>query len=158
MTTNGFYEATQIVEDALRNEGFLTIDFGREDQKELKRQTLFPYANFAPVSNTYATKTVTYTFQLSVYDLIDWDNDFEPTKNDTPTKRKDNLRDVLHDLDLRIRIMLDKLNRGYTQLEYSTTTSVIATPLIFEDKNVEAGYTFNVNITLPSASTTDGIC
>ena len=158
MATNGLYEASQILEDALKNEGFVTVDFGREDNKEVKRQTIFPYANISPLSFTYAPKVVTYTFGLVVYDIVDWDNIYVPQKNQSETKRLDNLIDVLHDLDLRVRIMLDKLNRGFIQLQENRTQNVIATPLLFEDKNTLAGLTLNVDIKLPSASSTDGIC
>ncbi len=121
----GFYNLTTNIEEALLADDFCrTVIYGNIFQVALKKQDLYPLANFVITDGTFSGKIWTFQVELSCADIVDF------SKEDTTDQflGNDNEQDVLNTQLAVITKLLESLNRGDLsddQYQLTGTPSII---------------------------------
>lgn len=105
----GFYNLTTNIEEALLADEFCrTVIYGSAFKVNLKKQSLYPLANFVITDGTFNGKIWTFQVELSCADIVDFN------KEDTEDEflGNDNEQDVLNTQLAVITKLLESLNRG----------------------------------------------
>ena len=142
----GYYNLTTTIEEALKEDAFCrTVIYGNGSKVDLKKQTLFPIANFVITSGVYNNNIWTFTVELSCADIVDISK--EDVVDDF--RGNDNEQDVLNTQLAVINRLLERLNRGDLRDElYQLNGQPSVVPFVGEFENTLAGWTvtFNVDI------------
>lgn len=142
----GFYNLTSTIEEALLADEFCrTVIYGNSSKVDLKKQSLFPVANFIITNGSYNNNIWTFTIELSCADIVDISK--EDVVDDFVGN--DNEQDVLNTQLAVINRLLERLNRGDLRDElYELSGAPNVVPFTGWLENMLAGWTctFDVNI------------
>lgn len=151
MTSTGIYRVNELLHDALKAEGFVTVTFGTESEKDLSKQNIFPYAHLTLTSRDISSSIDTITYEIAILDVVDEGND-DPRESLNQFGLTNNIEDVFHDLGY-------KFNRAYQTFRKDTMNIVDVpdtlsmTPGYAEVQNKLAGYLITLAITIPNTGT-----
>ena len=142
----GFYNLTTTIEESLLQDAFCkTVIYGNGSKIDLKKQTIFPLANFVITNGSLTGNLWTFTVELSCADVVDI------SKSDVTDDflGNDNEQDVLNTQLAVISRLMERLMRGdlyddYYQLSGSPSMQ----PFTGQMEMLLAGWTvtFDVNI------------
>jgi hypothetical protein len=155
----GYYGITDAIRKAFNKAGRIsTITHGDLNIVDLGRQSIYPLAHISPQGAVFDSNTTTYSFSLSVFDIIDFNKEHEDDDGE-PFYGNDNVQDILHDISLTIEMALDDLRRGdmYSEL-YRIADSINGTSFISEGENNLAGWQIQMSVTTTNAAVNDGLC
>ena len=105
----GFYNLTTNIEEALLADDFCrTVIYGNAFKVNLKKQGLYPLANFVITDGLFLGKVWNFTVELSCADIVDF------SKEDTEDEfvGNDNEQDVLNTQLAVITKLVESLKRG----------------------------------------------
>lgn len=148
----GVYRVDKILTDALKGEGFNTVTFGDNNEADIQKQNIYPYAHLTLTSNVQTTQIETFTYEITILDLVD-SNSFDPRDSKNQLSLTTNVEDVFHDLSY-------KWNRAWQTVKKTANNqiqfpdSVTLNAGYAELQNKLAGYTITLEITIPNL----GIC
>jgi hypothetical protein len=142
----GFYNLTSKIEQTLLEDDFCkTVIYGNGSKIDLKKQTIFPLANFVITNAVLNGSIWTFTIELSCADIIDISK--EDVVNDFVGN--DNEQDVLNTQAAVISRLLERLRRGDLRDElYQLNGSPSMQPFTGTLEMLLAGWTctFDVDI------------
>jgi hypothetical protein len=148
----GVYRIDKILTDALKGAGFKRVTFGDVSEKDLQKQTIFPFAHLTLLTNQQTRSIETFTYEIAILDIVDV-NSNDPRESKNELSLTSNVEDVFHDLGF-------KWNKAW-QTVVTTANNQIQLPESItlnagyaEVQNKLAGYTINLSITIPNS----GVC
>ena len=142
----GFYNVTETIYNALNEDVFCnTVIYGNTDEIDLKKQTIYPLANFVVTNVSHEDKTLVFSFELTCADIVD--QSIENEVNGLLSNN--NEQDVLNTQLAVVTRLIERLKRGdlHTDL-YQLRGNPSSIPFTARFHNLLAGYTctFDVEI------------
>lgn len=153
-----FYEVTEKIRStAATLPAVRSVHLGNFADIDLQRQTIFPLMHVIPAGANFQGSAITWSFQITLMDLIDWNKE-DPRDSIDTYYGINNLQDVLNETGTQMQIFIDDLTRGDEFMKFQAQTPVNITPFYDGDENQVAGWQVTLQITTPSNTTLDGIC
>lgn len=149
MSLNNFYKITSFIKTLLTdNEEVSTVVFGRTEDKDLYKKSLYPLVHVNPRSAPLQSSNVTlFSFEIAVMDQRDLST---TTVDYDKYEGQDNLVDNLNTTYSIINRFITELrltnNADYIELESVSD----ATPIIFKDHNLLDGWLITVTLQMPN--------
>ena len=153
-----FYEVVEQIRDTANTlPSVRSIHLGNLVDIDLQRQQIYPLMHIVPSTATFDGPAITWSFQITLMDLLDWNKE-DPRESIDSYYGTDNLQDVLNETATQLQIFIDKFLRGNTFPDMQISTPVSISPFNDADENQLAGWQMTLSITTHSNATLDGIC
>lgn len=146
-TLNNFYKVTKYLRTILENNGDVsTIVFGRTEDKDLYKKSLYPLAHINPVSAPMNGRTTKFSFEVAVMDQRDLSSSVETDK----FEGNDNLIDNLNTCHSIINYLVSTitLQNNVDQIELVSVSD--ATPILFKENNLLDGWIITITLEMPN--------
>jgi hypothetical protein len=154
-----FYKITDQIKAAINATNRVnTITFGNLADIDLNKQNIYPIAHITPENCTMNGATSTWSYNVSIFDLVDFNKDDVRSSPDS-FHGIDNVQDILNDCALTFHLWLDQFRRGARHEDNLQLDGGVTLQSFLETQtNSLAGWSASISITAPNATTTDGIC
>lgn len=145
---NQFYLVVDFLRHRLENNpNNNTVIFGRTNEKDLYKKSIYPLTHINPVSAPMTSSQVSYfSFEIACLDQRDISKSITTDKFEGNDNFQDNLNityTILNDLVNYIRIQ----NNNYN-IEIESVSD--ATPIIFNDYNLLDGWFITITLKIPN--------
>lgn len=147
----GFYNLTTKIEESLLEDDFCkTVIYGNSTKIDLKKQTIFPLANFIITNAVLNNSAWTFTVELSCADVVDISK--EDTEDDF--LGNDNEQDVLNTQAAVIGRLMERLRRGDLRDEkYQLSGAPSMIPFTGRLEMLLAGWTITFDVDIANDMT-----
>lgn len=144
----GFYNITTKIKDSLLEDAFCkTVIFGNASEVDLKKQTIFPLANFVITNAVLNGNIWTFSIELSCADIVDISK--EDVINDFAGN--DNEQDVLNTQLAVIGRLMERLERGDIREQlYQLNGQPSMQPFTGRLEMLLAGWTVTFDVDIPT--------
>lgn len=145
---NQFYLTVDLLRDRLEgNENVNTVVFGRTEDRDLYKKSIYPLVHINPTSAPMNSTQVSYfSFEIAALDQRDISKEPITDKFEGNDNLQDNLNityTILNDL-----VTWLKLNNNSNYIELETVSD--ASPIVFKDYNLLDGWLITVTLKIPN--------
>lgn len=146
---NAFYLVVDFLRNRLEsNPNNNTVVFGRTEDKDLYKKSIYPLTHINPVSAPMSSSQVSYfSFEIACLDQRDISKSIATDKFEGNDNLQDNLNityTILNDLVNYIRLQ----NNNYS-IEIESVSD--ASPIIFNDYNLLDGWFITITLKIPNS-------
>ena len=145
---NQFYLTVDLLRDRLEgNENVNTVVFGRTEDRDLYKKSIYPLVHINPTSAPMNSTQVSYfSFEIAALDQRDISKEPITDKFEGNDNLQDNLNityTILNDL-----VTWLKLNNNSNYIELESVSD--ASPIVFKDHNLLDGWLITVTLKIPN--------
>lgn len=140
--------------ESLKAAGCNEVTFGRITEVDMDKEGQYPLAHITPVSTSLLERTAEVAYSVTVLDIVLDGAKTNLFTNDNELG-KSNLADVLHNTAKISNKVWQQYLRNGNKYYVSGTTNEL-TPVLYEYKNVLAGYSFEFTYLVPNNE--EGYC
>ena len=145
---NQFYLTVDLLRDRLEgNENVNTVVFGRTEDRDLYKKSIYPLVHINPTSAQMNSTQVSYfSFEIAALDQRDISKEPITDKFEGNDNLQDNLNityTILNDL-----VTWLKLNNNSNYIELESVSD--ASPIVFKDYNLLDGWLITVTLKIPN--------
>jgi len=147
-----YYEFTKDLRDFLQSdEDINAVKIGGIDETDIKKQTIFPFANILVTNAEFIEGMVRFDVTIDVMDIVDIRKDNEDVlPGDERWKDQDNTQDLLNTMLSVIERAIKHISKGTLADAAYELQSHSAEPFEARFENLLTGWTANMVVDIPN--------